>query len=845
MAFLEGLLGGGGGDPLDLYGDLFTDKQKAALRSREMTQGLLRMAGALAQAAKPTLLPSGGIGSAIGSAAAAMGGGQDEAMERALKGMQTAEAVRKSKQERDFAVQFMPLVRQLYAKEQELGLPPGTLTKGLVPPAATPATPGAPAAAAPAPAVPPAGGGLGPPPDADLFSGNPRGQIPGPVGEPGFDADLNVGWGSFGGPAKDRYGMPAPPGYELQPGGRGMMRTLPNGPAPGAGADLGGLLAPPPYHQLGAQQQAGILPPPDQVVGQPPPGQGILAQIAAMQQGGAAPGTLPFRLAAAATPTVGGDEVGSGGDAGSPEYLARRARELALAKKYESGGRNIEQQVVGPQGGYNPSVGRVTGPSSAGGYYQMIDSTWQYAARLAGIDTTKYPRAINAPEDVQQKAAEALYDKRGLADWAPYNRPFARAVGWTGPTADGFSGGGAAPSPAAGAGAGGDAPAAPSGLIPGLNTTPRGLALLNTMAKMSGLGEPFSPLLESYYKSPAYLGAAKRATEEVETEFAGPKAAAAAAATQKYIQENETHKSGLELARDLIGKGVYFDKETKTMKPITNAAEAFAAIDAAKPTSDIKEYQFYAQQEKERGGIPKPFAVWDVERRKASATSINTAEGFEAAQTKARVGVDAKIAQDVAEQAITGRRLMPVLDELAYLADKTPDGWRGALAPTVGKSLATLGVTVPQSASNAEVFQALAQRLVPIVREPGATSQGEMATYLASGPALSQTANGRRMMIDINRAMIQRSQEIARVYRENIGSPNLYDKLAALDKPLFTDEQRELMQRAAAGPAASPAPAPAAAAPATPGAVKTPWGTVTPIVPPPPPGTIIPIPPRL
>jgi hypothetical protein len=239
------------------------------------------------------------------------------------------------------------------------------------------------------------------------------------------------------------------------------------------------------------------------------------------------------------------------------------------------------------------------------------------------------------------------------------------------------------------------------------------------------------------------------------------------------------------------------------MKPITNAAEAMAAIDAAKPTNDIKEYNFYSQQEAARGGIPKPFAVWDVERRKASATSINTAEGFGAAQTKARVGVDAKIAQDVAEQAITGRRLMPVLDELSYLADKTPEGWRGSLAPTVGKTLATLGVAVPQGASNAEAFQALAQRLVPIVREPGATSQGEMALYLSAGPALSGTANGRRQIIEINRAMIQRSQEIAKVYRENIGAPDLYEKLAALDKPLFSDDQRAAMQAAAGNGGAS------------------------------------------
>ncbi len=106
---------------------------------------------------------------------------------------------------------------------------------------------------------------------------------------------------------------------------------------------------------------------------------------------------------------------------------------LDLIEKYESGGRNILQQVVPAGGGYNPSVGRVTGPSSAGGYYQMIDSTWRAAARAVGIDTNQYPRAIDAPKELQRKAAQHLYDTEGFRPWAPYNSKLAQAIGWIGP----------------------------------------------------------------------------------------------------------------------------------------------------------------------------------------------------------------------------------------------------------------------------------------------------------------------------------------------------------------------------------------------------------------------------
>lgn len=98
-------------------------------------------------------------------------------------------------------------------------------------------------------------------------------------------------------------------------------------------------------------------------------------------------------------------------------------REAALdaIMNFESGGRNIPQQVVGPNGGFNPSTGTVTGPSSAQGYFQMIDPTWRRAAELAGVDTKQYPTAMSAPYEIQRKVAGALYDKNGFADWAPYN----------------------------------------------------------------------------------------------------------------------------------------------------------------------------------------------------------------------------------------------------------------------------------------------------------------------------------------------------------------------------------------------------------------------------------------
>jgi hypothetical protein len=115
---------------------------------------------------------------------------------------------------------------------------------------------------------------------------------------------------------------------------------------------------------------------------------------------------------------------------------------LGLAELHESGGRNILQQVVGPQGGYNPSVGRVTGPSSAQGYFQITNTTWKEFAPNAGVDLSKYPNALSAPYEVQKAVARNIVTTSGVQHWTNYNSNLRQAVAFAGlPTSGPISGG--------------------------------------------------------------------------------------------------------------------------------------------------------------------------------------------------------------------------------------------------------------------------------------------------------------------------------------------------------------------------------------------------------------------
>ncbi len=99
---------------------------------------------------------------------------------------------------------------------------------------------------------------------------------------------------------------------------------------------------------------------------------------------------------------------------------------LDLISQHESGGRNIKQNVVPAGGGYNPSVGRVTGPSTAAGPWQITNTTWN--KRAPREIAQQYPTAMSAPVEVQRDVARKMYQETGFQDWAPYNASLRKAI---------------------------------------------------------------------------------------------------------------------------------------------------------------------------------------------------------------------------------------------------------------------------------------------------------------------------------------------------------------------------------------------------------------------------------
>src|SRR4051794_34631952 len=77
---------------------------------------------------------------------------------------------------------------------------------------------------------------------------------------------------------------------------------------------------------------------------------------------------------------------------------------LDIIEQAESRGKNVPNYKYGP--GY-----------TASGHYQMINGTWRRWAKDAGIDISQYPRAMDAPKEVQRAVAAHGFQTEGFKPW--------------------------------------------------------------------------------------------------------------------------------------------------------------------------------------------------------------------------------------------------------------------------------------------------------------------------------------------------------------------------------------------------------------------------------------------
>jgi len=496
----EGLLGGGS-DPYELYGDLLNDTQKAALRDQQTTRGLLQAAAIFSKAGQASRLP---VSIPWGEAAAAFGGGQDEA----LKGIMTAAQIRE--------LQSKAKIRdQMFGPEANAKMDALLKAFGM------------------------GGGSTGTPAAA---SG------PSPAGT--YIPD----------PAKPALPMvnPALGPVELDAGG-----------TPAAGMPTIPLDAPGP--------QTGLLPPPDQVAGLSGPG--VLARIAAMQQGGGGGSPAPF----------GGDQASSLRLASHINYGGTGA----LGNPAEAGWRSSNIVPVPAPGGASFNVHRAAAPDFAGflqdlsalGYKIDPKTSGGYNYRNIRGSNSLSEHAYGTAIDINSNANLYTRDGRKVTDLPPEVGALAAKhnLEWGGNWKDPvdtmhFQWRGPGGEASATATPGGQDQVIPSGQgvpanmlrtvadtgggVPGMPPVPvppgvnpaamNGLlielARRNAAAEALGMGNPYGSMLSVLQGSPQYKAAIETATRGAGLPFVRPEAAEKAAGAFPFDMAGKQYQAALDRA---------------------------------------------------------------------------------------------------------------------------------------------------------------------------------------------------------------------------------------------------------------------------------------------------------
>jgi len=192
-----------------------------------------------------------------------------------------------------------------------------------------------------------------------------------------------------------------------------------------------------------------------------------------------------------------------------------------------------------------------------------------------------------------------------------------------------------------------------------------------------------------------------------------------------------------------------------------------------KLTEGQKEYEF----ERARNPAIAPYPQWRDEK--------SSREG--------RVKTDTEVATELTKNSAQIRTTLPILQQVAELARSAPGGQAGVIAAKLAPIMSALGMKVPDNISDAEALNATVFRLLPLVRQPGQVSNYEQQSYLSALPGLASSKEGRAKAIDMMLKLANRGIAVADLYRDNIGAADLNKKLAALDTPVFTkDEKAEL-----------------------------------------------------
>lgn len=262
----------------------------------------------------------------------------------------------------------------------------------------------------------------------------------------------------------------------------------------------------------------------------------------------------------------------------------------------------------------------------------------------------------------------------------------------------------------------------------------------------------------------------------------------------KLLAEQLTRERPTELQRNIAAAG--YEGDTKS-----NAYAEALLPKSAQPTDDMREYEAAKSQ-----GYKGSLEDWIISGRKAGASSITLDTRQENEEDKAVGKAFGEQYVRIQNAGFESSGKIARYDRMEQLLDGVETGRLTPIGTDIAAYMKSFGFDVDPSLPNKEAARALSGEMALQARNPsgGAGMPGAMSDadrqFLTREitPNLGQTTEGRRLLIETNRKLAQRDQEVAalaREYRTKNGrlDEGFYQVLAEFSarNPLFGAEPSE------------------------------------------------------
>lgn len=226
-----------------------------------------------------------------------------------------------------------------------------------------------------------------------------------------------------------------------------------------------------------------------------------------------------------------------------------------------------------------------------------------------------------------------------------------------------------------------------------------------------------------------------------------------------------------------------------------------------KGPSQVEEYNFYANQETQAGRKPLSFNEWDLQGKKAGATSVNVggAPGDDALRKKLMEG-EGTTWSNYLTAGTTSAGMTQDMELLKQVIELAPQG------PISGR----LAQMFPGVSDAAGVFQSVVKRVAPSLRVEGSGSQSDVEYngFLQSLPSLSNKPEANRAIATFLEAKakinMERAQAIQAYQDGTADAPATRAKIAEIDRKSILSPELKTLLGGMDGGAILPADAPPA-----------------------------------